>query len=358
LRLSPITQFRATFSHSFYRFYTFVYGVFMRRSVSRPQSGFTLIELLVVIAIIAILIGLLLPAVQKVREAASRAKCSNNLKQMGIALHGFHDANDEFPFARPIRTGDRRVAGAGNGSGFSVGTLPYPINTNSFGSWTYRILPYIEQDNLQKIVGGQNDATTYLNAIGQIRQQAVNTFQCSSDPNSALASTSGNNAKLTSYLGVTGNDDWNESGGWGSNARNGIFGMHTFSQSTAKRVVKMASITDGTSNTVAIGERPAHVQGDWGWWYATDFDSTMAHPSNDDVYGQAIGGGSPACPRPSFFRADTINGRCAHTHFWSMHTGGGNWGMADGSVRFITYSSANTTLVSMASINGGEVVSE
>jgi prepilin-type N-terminal cleavage/methylation domain-containing protein len=120
----------------------------MLRSNSSPRRAFTLIELLVVIAIIAILIGLLLPAVQKVREAASRMKCSNNIKQMALALHGYHDANNEFPFPRPIRAGDNRVAGAGNGSGFSVGTLPYPTNTNSFGSWTYRILPYIEQDAL------------------------------------------------------------------------------------------------------------------------------------------------------------------------------------------------------------------
>jgi prepilin-type processing-associated H-X9-DG protein len=83
----------------------------------------------------------------------------------------------------------------------------------------------------------------------------------------------------------------------------------------------------------------------------------MAVPSNDDVYGQASDGNSPPCPRPSHYRDDTVNGRCAHTHYWSLHTGGANWALADGSVRFIPYSGASM-LVQMATINGGEVVRE
>ena len=238
-----------------------------------------------------------------------------------------------------------------------MGTLPYTTNIESFGSWTYRILSFVEQDSLQKITVGHTASPAYLNAIGQIRQIPVTMFQCPSDPNSTLASTS-NQARYSSYLGVTGTDDWFEAGDFGSNARNGFFAVSSWNQANTKRPVKMASITDGTSNTVAIGERPAHKAGDYGWWYATDFDSLLAHPSNDDYYGAAVGGGSPACPRPSFFRQDTLEGRCAHTHYWSMHTGGANWGLADGSVRFLTYSAANPTLVSMATIAGGEVVTE
>src|SRR5690349_9479943 len=116
----------------------------MLRLVSRPR-GFTLIELLVVIAIIAILIGLLLPAVQKVREAAARMKCQNNLKQLGLALHNHNDTYGKLP----------------SGGGFSTAGLA-PPGTGLFNSWLIRILPYIEQDNLFKqynMARNYNDTT-------------------------------------------------------------------------------------------------------------------------------------------------------------------------------------------------------
>src|SRR3954468_6688075 len=116
-----------------------------RLSGRGPRRGFTLIELLVVIAIIAVLIGLLLPAVQKVREAASRIKCTNNLKQIGLAVHNYHDVNNEFPAPRAIHP-TAQVAG-----GFPIGfwSPPPAPNADSYGGWMVRILPYIEQQNVQ-----------------------------------------------------------------------------------------------------------------------------------------------------------------------------------------------------------------
>jgi len=321
----------------------------------RRRAGFTLIELLVVIAIIAILIGLLLPAVQKVREAAQRAKCQNNLKQLGLAIHTYHSALGYFPYARPTRT-DGSVAGAGNAT--NTGGSPYPTTVESFGSWEVRILPYIEQSSIQQIVVGLTDSTAYSNARTAMRKLPVSIFTCPSDPNSATPFDNGGVPLYPSnYLAVSGNDDWNEAGGWGSNARNGVFAVYSWQRSSSRKLVRVTDVVDGTSSTVAFGERPVHPTLQWGWIYATDFDTMMAVPSNDDVYGQASDGGSPPCPRPSHYRDDTVDGRCAHTHYWSLHPGGANWASADGSVRFLPYTAA-TILVQMASMNGGEVVQD
>jgi prepilin-type N-terminal cleavage/methylation domain-containing protein/prepilin-type processing-associated H-X9-DG protein len=324
-------------------------------TVRRRSAGFTLIELLVVIAIIAVLIGLLLPAVQKVREAGQRAKCQNNLKQLGLALHTYHEAVGTLPYGRPTRT-DGSVAGAGNAT--NTGGSPYPTTVESFGSWEVRVLPYIEQTARQQLVVGLTNATAYAAGRAAIRKVPVSIFQCPSDPNSSQPFDTGSDPIYPSnYLAVCGNDDWFEAGGWGSNATNGVFPVYSWLRSSTRKPIRLTDIGDGTSNSVALGERPIHLPLQWGWIYATDFDTMMAVPSNDDVYGQASDGNSPPCPRPSHYRDDTVNGRCAHTHYWSLHTGGANWALADGSVRFIPYSGASM-LVQMATINGGEVVRE
>jgi prepilin-type N-terminal cleavage/methylation domain-containing protein/prepilin-type processing-associated H-X9-DG protein len=318
----------------------------------RHRPAFTLIELLVVIAIIAILIGLLVPAVQKVREAAARTTCVNNLKQIGLALHNYHDARKRFPSSRPIHP-----TSGSNGQYTIFAWNILPATTETVGGWMLRIVPYIEQGNLptplQSITSSANIATV-VNTIGSIK---LSIYQCPSDPRSNDLYTGATPPRaLTSYCGVTGNDEWLERGFFGSNAKNGVFAPFSWVGSTEGKGVRMAQVRDGLSNTTLVGERPPSADPAnpsnnyrWGWWRGTDFNSMLANPNRE---ASIITG----CPTPAYFAPDTIANRCSALHYWSMHPGGGNWLMGDGSVRFFAYSAGTTVLPQMASMNGGEVV--
>ena len=234
------------------------------------RRAFTLIELLVVIAIIAVLIGLLLPAVQKVREAAARMKCSNNLKQMGLAMHNYHDTNNAFPpaFAKPSQYG--------------------------WGTW---ILPFIEQDNLYKLLN-PTQTTLSVNALTTL---PVSVYTCPSDPNQTINPFSTGYAK-SNYVVCEPICD-------GGSAYN------------------ILSITDGTSNTLLIGERDTKNQ-IGGIWAGRD--AILSIPS---VIGRPTwpintryAGGTTCCG------ADT---RCTRYAWSSLHTNGVNFAFCDGSVHFL-----------------------
>ncbi|HEY1188681.1 MAG TPA: DUF1559 domain-containing protein [Gemmata sp.] len=325
---------------------------------NRPRrSGFTLIELLVVIAIIAILIGLLLPAVQKVREAASRMKCQNNLKQLGLGLHGYHDATNAFP----------------PGAEYNVLPKPNPAGNTTFlaagTSWLVYILPYIEQANLFK----QYDFTQTFDsaANGPLALNVVPIFYCPSgpdakrylDPNGGVTNGVG-----THYVGIMGPGDATTAnpasftyngttysfpyGGGNTNGAYSTVGIlcrytQQAGSATTNRLVKITDITDGTTNTLMVAEISVfmpnglsyHQYRSWtrGFSGATSACKNMSNPINSTVYNGSN-------------NFDDISPG-------SQHTGGANFALGDGSVRFINQSADINLLRALSTINSGEVAS-
>jgi prepilin-type processing-associated H-X9-DG protein len=299
--------------------------------------------LLVVIAIIAILIGLLVPAVQKVREAAARAQCQNQLKQLALACHNHHDARKALP------------QNFGGNAGWGIGAANW--------SWITFILPYIEQGPLYNQInlttGTNGMPLTHQNANAAVKA-AINSpipvLRCPSDPDSGQASwtdradVGGTPVAITNYKGVAGSNWewgiglWNP--GWqaGASDQNGLDngnGVLWRSNGTNGKKYTLQAITDGTSNTFLIGESlPSRSQWTGAWCYANNATGTCAiYPNAFQTNGQIFGVGD---------WPDNYS-------FHSAHTGGVQFAMCDGSVQFISSGIDINGYRALATRAGGEV---
>lgn len=329
----------------------------------RPRQGFTLIELLVVIAIIAILIALLLPAVQQAREAARRSQCKNNMKQLGLAMHNYHDAHSTFPIG-----------------------AQFPRHK---GNWRSRILPFLDQAPLYSQLSANEPTGTagytskqtaaaankFIGSYAILNGLSVSVYHC---PSSAKPSSYNptsptmNNAEsgqVHSYVGVAGSAP-DPAGGTGacspdlSNSRgmmceNGLL--------FPNGVARMRDVTDGTSNTLIIAEQSglvnnvsdisANYEGGWNGWY-----NSAARPSQLTSADTGFFGAGTTTLRYAINSRTTPLGAAItyghNTIINSFHVGGTHGLLADGSVQFFSENMDLPTLLRIGAKNDGQVVGE
>jgi prepilin-type N-terminal cleavage/methylation domain-containing protein len=330
------------------------------------KRGFTLIELLVVIAIIAILVSLLLPAVQQAREAARRTQCRNNLKQIGIALHNYLDATRVFPPGYVDRNGN-----------------PNSTPDNDLGTgwgWAAFLLPYMDQGNVYDQINF--NLGVGLGANAQVSQVALPAFQCPSDgqqdPFPVYDSSFSTPITTVAHSNYVGCNGWIECfGGAGGNPQpgpladglSGTFGQAGVGLFYRNSKNNTANVRDGLSNTIVVGERSSnHAPVTWtgavtggrcpAWMSTQPFTSPYSPPpgppyDNAD-FGEALvlsHGNATHLPNADFpvFDPDV---------FYSFHTGGCHHLFGDGSVRFISSFVNGATYQYLCTIAGREVVGD
>ena len=286
------------------------------------RCAFTLVELLVVIAILAVCSGLVLAGVHRARLAAAESKCANNLRQIGLALHQFHDSNGAFPPGVSVQNGKAEMP---------------------FLGWSARLLPYLEQSSMWQSTTAAfvKDRVFWTAPHELVRSQVMPVFSCPLDwrlDRSYPVSIGRAEIALTSYLGVE---------GLNQQSRDGIVFMDS--------KVRFADIRDGSSNTLIVGERPPSADLDFGWWYAGwGLKKNGTADLSLGMRAQASGRLGRCSQEFIHYQPGAINKNCDALHFWSLHPGGANFAFADGSVRFLSYA-ADAIMPALASRAGGEV---
>ncbi len=319
----------------------------------RRRDGFTLIELLVVIAIIAILLGLLLPAVQKVREAAARTKCANNLKQLGLAIHNYHDVKNRLP-ASGVDQDPRSTSN--------------PPAIIGFPQWMRTLFPYIEMSvNL--------DATA-----------EINFFTCPSDPRGNVEFLSGGGFSTpyscTWYVALDKNAYGDDMGVIVSN----FYYQGPNLRQPPPRTFRLTDVSDGTASTAMLAERPPSIGNGppsnlsgydysdlyWGWWDYTTCPDTRTPirarfgggpvDGQPNVTGQGLFFSSSttsgaACSSPAMSQPGSTIDQCSFNSVNSFHMGGLLMLFADGSVHFLAYNGLNTYMAAGTTTTLGEALS-
>jgi prepilin-type N-terminal cleavage/methylation domain-containing protein len=306
-------------------------------STANPRRGFTLIELLVVIGIIGVLLALMLPAVQKVREAANRIQCSNNLKQLGLAAHQYHDVNQHLP----------------PGIGYT------PLASHGvWGQHFFHLLPYLEQGDLYRsslgpVAFSTGPITLYCPINNNVYSHPVPTYLCPSDPSVEPGG-------IVTVNGVT----------WGASCYAPNSQVHAPIPGNPQGKVRITDITDGTSNTILYAEKYARctstnlgLDGGTFWAYSAfrlfDLPPPMEPPIKPFAPGFAISGyfGNPVPPGPgSKFQVQPGKGNCDPRRAATAHSAGMQVCLADGSVRPLAPSMSGTTWWAAVTPSGGEVL--
>jgi prepilin-type N-terminal cleavage/methylation domain-containing protein len=365
----------------------------MIRQTAFHRWAFTLIELLIGIAILAILLGLMLPALQKVRDTVNRIQCASHLKQIGLALHHYRDLHGSFP---PGLDNMPWYAGAG-----AKQTQKYWML-----SWMTRIMPFIEQEaiwrqmdaeenNTQVRLPNRYDPWNNQRFAGLGTEQPL--FSCPADRRTLLATQVTERSlpytiAFTAYQGVSGishrgghaytgntatwrfttqNDEIDPTTGQNT----GMNGMLVPVQNigTCPPGVKIAGVLDGLSNTLMVGERPPSKDLIFGWLFAGfgvsgdgDGDVILGisernelNPFGDkDPFGQPCSAGHPDPNHPAAYqlRPGDLNNACDQWHYYSLHAGGANFCMGDASVRFLSYRISPIVQRALATRAGGDTV--